>query len=465
MNDHSSTFYTGKEPPATHCRRRNEQPPLDSEMHFPKKCSVFKVVLSALLVVALLQLMYLSLLSKLHGKQQRYRYSELFESNSQLKRGVFQHQKNSRKERLKYSLSTGGMFDESGQYRVYKNIIKSEFTAHHEPRASSNSETRFALATHTSINNLHHLQELLARWQSALSVAVFAHGQDVKFSTALIYALSEFCPQVQALVDFHLICHSGEIASFPEQDREQFAGLQRCRDVFSKLEKHRGAFQNYAMGRNVSYPNNLLRNVARAGIDAAYTLVIDIDMMPSQNLHDDFLNFLKRRDPRPDEVFVVPAFEIRHTRKIPATKTELLQLYQVGEVRPFYEELCHKCQAPSNYSSWVNLHGRGGAELQVAYTLAWVDPWEPFYIGGRAVPLYDERFRQYGFNRISQACELHIAGYSFSVLSNAFLVHRGFKVSREFHARKDQENRLNRVLFRQFKEGLKLKYQDSTRRC
>ncbi|MGH0188281.1 UNVERIFIED_CONTAM: hypothetical protein FKN15_028771 [Acipenser sinensis] len=145
------------------------------------------------------------------------------------------------------------------------------------------------------------------------------------------------------------------------------------------------------MGRNVSYPNNLLRNVARASLDADYTLVIDIDMLPSQNLHDEFLNFLKRRAPRPDEVFVVPAFEIRHTRKIPATKTELLQLYQ--------------------------------------------------------------------------ACELHVAGYSFSVLSSAFLVHRGFKVSREFHARKDEENRLNRVLFRQFKEGLKLKYQDSTRRC
>jgi len=49
-------------------------------MHFSKKCSVFKVVLSALLIVALLQLLYLSFLSKLHGKQQRYKYSELFGS-------------------------------------------------------------------------------------------------------------------------------------------------------------------------------------------------------------------------------------------------------------------------------------------------------------------------------------------------------------------------------------------------
>ena len=49
--------------------------------------------------------------------------------------------------------------------------------------------------------------------------------------------------------------------------------------------------------------------------------------------------------------------------------------------------------------------------------------WEPFYIARRSVPLFDERFKQYGFDRIEQICELHVAGYRFSVLNNAFLVH------------------------------------------
>lgn len=39
----------------------------------------------------------------------------------------------------------------------------------------------------------------------------------------------------------------------------------------------------------------------------------------------------------------------------------------------------------------------------MTYTLSWVDPWEPFYIGPHTVHLYDG-FRQYGFNRISQVC-------------------------------------------------------------
>lgn len=64
-----------------------------------------------------------------------------------------------------------------------------------------------------------------------------------------------------------------------------------------------------------------------------------------------------------------------------------------------------------------------------------------------------------------QACELHVAGYRFSVLSSAFVVHRGFKIQGEFHARKDEENKRNRVLFRNFKEGLKTKYPSSARRC
>lgn len=366
-------------------------------MHLSKKCSVFKVVLSALLIVALLQLIYLSFLSKFHGKQQRYRYSELFGGSAAKKNA--QSEKNTRKERLRYSLSTGGIFDNSGQYRVYKNLIKSDFTTNQIAGPDSNGLT---LATHTTINNLHHLEYLLERWQNPLSVAIFAHGEDVKFATALVYALSFFCPQIQALVDFHLVCLSGETASFPEQDREHFAGLEDCASVFARLATHRDKYKNYAINGNISYPNNLLRNVARSGTESSYVLVLDIDMMPSADLPQQFLAMIARREPASDEVFVLPAFEIRHARKVPTNKAQLVQLYQVGEVRPFYEELCPRCQAPTNYSLWVNSHVRETGSLEVAYTLSWVDPWEPFYIGPHTVPLYDETFKQYGFNRISQ---------------------------------------------------------------
>ena len=72
---------------------------------------------------------------------------------------------------------------------------------------------------------------------------------------------------------------------------------------------------------------------------------------------------------------------------------------------------------------------------------------------------------QYGFNRISQVCETHIAGFNFMVLNNAFLIHHGFKVKESFHSAKDEENARNRDIFRTFKKELKIKYPRSTRHC
>ena len=45
--------------------------------------------------------------------------------------------------------------------------------------------------------------------------------------------------------------------------------------------------------------------------------------------------------------------------------------------------------------------------MQVQYK--W--PYEPYVIVPRSVPLYDERFIGYGFNKISHIYELHMAGF------------------------------------------------------
>lgn len=64
-----------------------------------------------------------------------------------------------------------------------------------------------------------------------------------------------------------------------------------------------------------------------------------------------------------------------------------------------------------------------------------------------------------------QVCELHVAGYKFSVLNNAFLVHHGLKTATSFHETKDLDQERNRLLFRQFKTELREKYPESSRRC
>ena len=62
-------------------------------------------------------------------------------------------------------------------------------------------------------------------------------------------------------------------------------------------------------------------------------------------------------------------------------------------------------------------------------------------------------------------CELHVAGFRFAVLNNGFVVHRGFKSANKFHPKKDEEQERNRQLFREFKEGLKVRYPESKLEC
>lgn len=115
------------------------------------------------------------------------------------------------------------------------------------------------------------------------------------------------------------------------------------------------------------------------------------------------------------------------TNYIPANKTALLDLIRKKLIRPFYYELCYKCQKSTNYEEW-QLLGED-SQLNAVLEIEYQDPYEPFYIAlnSDSLPFYDERFKQYGFNRISNVCELHIAGFRFLLLNNHFLVHKGKK--------------------------------------
>uniref|UniRef100_A0A8C0SGA3 Beta-1,4-glucuronyltransferase 1 n=6 Tax=Canidae TaxID=9608 RepID=A0A8C0SGA3_CANLF len=418
--------------------------PRAMQMSYAIRCAFYQLLLAALMLVAMLQLLYLSLLSGLHGQEEQDQYFEFFPPSP---RSVDQV-----KAQLRTALASGGVLDASGDYRVYRGLLKTTM-----------DPNDVILATHASVDNLLHLSGLLERWEGPLSVAVFAATkEEAQLATVLTYALSSHCPDMRARVAMHLVCPSRYEAAVPDpREPGEFALLRSCQEVFDKLARVAQPGINYALGTNVSYPNNLLRNLAREG--ANYALVIDVDMVPSEGLWRGLREMLDQSKQWAGTALVVPAFEIRRARRMPTNKNELLQLYQVGEVRPFYYGLCTPCQAPTNYSRWVNLPEE--SLLRPAYVVPWQDPWEPFYVAGGKVPTFDERFRQYGFNRISQACELHVAGFDFEVLNEGFLVHKGFKEALKFHPQKEAENQHNKILYRQFKQELKAKYPDSPRHC
>lgn len=445
--------------------------------------------------------------------------------------------------------SLSSVLDSSGEYRImsfistsrvlqssrWKYSVLSKVETLDGFTASNNLYRRndVALVTHTTPSQLHYLDLLSHRWQGLMSVSVFATSIEQLPITVEIILLLRYClPSIRNKVSFHLVYPLSLSAKFSQRQAptildylrwsqlndslpslQNFTTDETCHNLPSSIEAIvTGHQQNY--GHGVAYPNNLLRNIGRRYALTEYTFVIDIDLVPSAGLYEHFLEFGRRTRLFKDAdnfidhisvhdedriVFVVPAFEMDRANRteqelinvFPSDKITLAQLIQAKRIRPFYIELCWKCQRHTDYEAWLHsslfANSSQDDNVDILFEVLWKDPWEPFYISRNTAPFYDERFQQYGFNRISQVsektlrtlqlnsslvysspgqvCELNMARYRFAVLNNAFLVHDGFKQTNTFHATKDAELEHNRMLFRQFKLQLKERYPKSNRRC
>lgn len=359
--------------------------------------------------------------------------------------------------------------DSSGQYKIQVNFLPSAI----QPVKGQHDVT---LVTHCTSNHLHYLLDLTKHWKGPISLAVFVPGYDVVTTFTTLLGLNQCDQTFRDCVTVHLVyplSHPPAGNALGPQLKQALSHLEaNCDEFKTRLDKNDIAGEhnwNYANVK-VPYPNNMLRNVGRSSVPHTnYIFVVDVDMMCNGNLYSSFLVLAHRlnlfANSIDKRVFVVPAFESMQKLSPSLSKKELLDLWNSGTMQPFYYQACWKCQKHLDYEAWKSYHSSDKNNLQIAYSIDWQDPWEPFYIAPNHVPLYDERFKQYGFNRISQVCETHIAGYDFVVLNNAFLVHHGFKTKEGFHSAKDEENNRNREIFRTFKKELKLKYPQSTRHC
>uniref|UniRef100_H2ZCX2 Beta-1,4-glucuronyltransferase 1 n=1 Tax=Ciona savignyi TaxID=51511 RepID=H2ZCX2_CIOSA len=350
---------------------------------------------------------------------------------------------------------SGETLDYSGEYRIVRFYKFKGIT-------SDFNYFDVSLATQCSINHLHHLVELLDRWNGPVSCSVFVPNQDASFADDAINRLRECYPKIDQHVTFHLVYPSTHIGDL------SLAGswLQfSCAELLIKLENY--GYQNYDVA-GISFPHNALRNAARNGVLTQYVLLVDIDVMPNVGLRTQFIDFANRHSLFTTSVtdmtaYVVPVFEVLAGLEFPKDKNLLLAGVENGSVRPFHNETCWWCHKTEDFDKWKTFPQRD--EMNIAFTAEWDKSWEPFYIARRTVPMFDERFKQYGFDRIQQICEMYVAGYTFSVLDNAFLTHHGWKRAGDFYAKKDSDNAQNWILFNyHFKDNLMLKY-STNRTC
>lgn len=245
------------------------------------------------------------------------------------------------------ALQRGGVLDSSGEYRLVSSLAYASRLPPPIPASAPGGAglPDIALATQCSVRHLPLLSELALRWQGAMSVAVFAETRELGAALWGIAKLRSCHLAVRHNVSFQLVTPLGAAG-----DR---APILPPPDATSSCEVHiqpeSSPLPNYAHSK-APYPVNLLRNVARRAVQAEFFLLMDADMLPSARLRERFFRFATRarlfRDSQRDDktVYVIPAFEARQGAQIPRDKAELLALSESGQLRPFYFELCWKCQ-------------------------------------------------------------------------------------------------------------------------
>uniref|UniRef100_A0A8R1TVB3 Glycosyltransferase-like protein LARGE2 n=1 Tax=Onchocerca volvulus TaxID=6282 RepID=A0A8R1TVB3_ONCVO len=168
------------------------------------------------------------------------------------------------------------------------------------------------------------------------------------------------------------------------------------------------------------YPINYLRNVAlNSSYDASFVFLADVDFIPEPGLYTMLCKKLVMSDSTNKRAFVVPAFEYMGSRvpTVPHTKNELLIELDARRMQIFRQNLWIQGHAATDYDRWRNANEE--------YPVSWRTYYEPYVVVKRnGLPLYDQRFVGFGWNKVSHIMSLNAAGYEFIVLPDAFVVHQ-----------------------------------------
>jgi hypothetical protein len=187
-----------------------------------------------------------------------------------------------------------------------------------EKEEENKDDELVTLVTQCTPDHLPRLGSLAAAWGGGpLAVAVFAPAMDV--APAAVAAMARHCacsPVGAATTTFALVVPADDDAptgappsiGWPAATTTTACapGPPHGEDAVASA----AAAANYARP-GVPYPNNLLRNVARAAAATPFTLVLDVDVLPFPVSLRRTLAPLLRGRRATKAVYVLPAFEVR----------------------------------------------------------------------------------------------------------------------------------------------------------
>ncbi|CAO1409779.1 unnamed protein product [Diamesa hyperborea] len=327
-----------------------------------------------------------------------------------------------------------------GDYWALKNYVRADFVHCHET---------ITYTTHSDFTFLENVIPLLERWEAPLSIALYAPGSDFDSTLSSIMYLRNCNPQgflVQQYATFHIFF-----------DNKYFP-LKSIPSKFEDIEKEYICPESepfsteYKQQNNLTFPINVLRNVARRSALTHFVFASDIELYPNVGLVDTFLDLIMRNpslvESGDNNAFFLPVFEIQEDQKIPKTKYQLQKLFREKKAQFFHKKVCSMCHSVPKDIQWISTAETpemtiyASTKRQFKYR-----HWEPFFIGTNNDPGYDERLTWEGkFNKMTQAYTMCLQDYNFLGLSNAFMVHKpGIKTIQEAIENRSQKKTIELV--------------------
>lgn len=113
--------------------------------------------------------------------------------------------------------------------------------------------------------------------------------------------------------------------------------------------------ESFKSKHKLKYPVNVGRNIARDAATTHFILASDIELYPSLNLVDKFLNMIAKEagDELPSKrIFPIALYEVSETSKVPANKTELVRMLKMKTAIRFHQKICSTCHAIPDNDKW-----------------------------------------------------------------------------------------------------------------
>ncbi|KAK8808485.1 hypothetical protein WA158_008386 [Blastocystis sp. Blastoise] len=254
----------------------------------------------------------------------------------------------------------------------------------------------------------------------------------------------------------------------------KFEAYRQTTEIFPRMKLTSLVVQDTSK----EYPINKLRNIAIKHVETSHFWIADMDMWPTKHTYEALCNLRSSFLKDDFMAIIIPSFSFSANSgylncggfkgcidtvvpHIPRNKKELINCIS--------EENCQTFRPETETHDYMFSHWFTLAETtQLTFLSCINELQEPYVVVKRSeyLPLFDERFIDYGFNKIQYIDHLRRIGFKFAVLSQQFafdIPHPSSNYAKKWRLQWDTNNEVTmKVVYDLFKKELENSVNDTS---